>query len=33
MATPDQPTIYTVEIPAGADGLFKAGTLYPKGAT
>lgn len=29
MATPDRPTRYEIDIPAGTDGLFKAGTLSP----
>ena len=29
MATADAPTRYAVEVPAGADGLFRAGTLKP----
>lgn len=31
MATPGRPTVYQIEIPASTDGLFKAGTLVPRG--
>lgn len=33
IATPDTPTLYAIDIPAGTDGLFKAGTLRPLGPT